>query len=79
MTAEQSPAADQDDRRRRTLVQVWSHPGYRSVLISLVLSGISVSSYVPLVSLFLVQTLHASDASVGLFTLTFLASPVRQA
>lgn len=59
-----------------SLGRVWMHPGYRSVLLSLVLSGISVSSYVPMLSLFLVQTLRASDSSIGLFTLTFLLSPV---
>lgn len=60
----------------RALTRVWAHRGYRSVLVSLVLSGISVSAYVPLVSLFLVRTLRADDASVGLFILTFLASPI---
>ena len=61
---------------RRSFARVWSHPGYRGVLFSLVLSGISVSSYVPLMSLFLVQTLRVSGGSVGLFALTSLASPV---
>lgn len=77
MIAKRPPGAGRDVRQKRTLLaQIWSHRGYRSVLISLVMSGVSVSSYVPLVSLFLVQTLRVGDASVGLFTLTFLASPV---
>ena len=67
---------DQGTVPRRSLTRVWAHPGYRGVLISLVLSGIAVSSYVPLLSLYLVQTLRASDSTVGLFTLTSLASPV---
>lgn len=70
MTHRQQPA------RRRSLAQVWSHPEYRSVLLVMVLSGVSVSSYVPLISLFLVQTLEVDDSSVGLFTLTFLAAPL---
>ncbi|GAB2591549.1 sugar efflux transporter [Microlunatus antarcticus] len=40
------------------------------------LSGISVSSYVPLMSLYLVQTLRVSEGVVGLFALTSLASPL---
>lgn len=61
---------------RRSFVRVWSHRCYRGVLFSLVLSGISVSSYVPLMSLYLVQTLRVSEGRVGLFALTSLASPV---
>ena len=61
---------------RRSFTRVWSHRGYRGVLLSLVLSGISVSSYVPLMSLYLVQTLRVSEGRVGLFALTSLASPV---
>ena len=61
---------------RRNFARVWSHRGYRGILFSLVLSGISVSSYVPLMSLYLVQTLRVSEGMVGLFALTSLASPV---
>ncbi|CAA9467738.1 MAG: hypothetical protein AVDCRST_MAG58-3691 [uncultured Rubrobacteraceae bacterium] len=57
-------------------MQVWRHQEYRSLLLIMVLSGLSVSSYVPLVTLFLVRTLGVGDTSVGLFTLTFLASPL---
>ena len=61
---------------RRSFARVWSHRGYRGVLLSLVLSGVSVSSYVPLLSLYLVQTLGVSEGTVGLFALTSLASPL---
>lgn len=61
---------------RTSFARVWSHRGYRGVFFSLVLSGISVSSYVPLMSLYLVQTLRVSEGAVGLFALTSLASPV---
>lgn len=61
---------------RASFARVWSHRGYRGVFVSLVLSGISVSSYVPLLSLYLVQTLRVSEGAVGLFALTSLASPV---
>ncbi|SEQ40807.1 MFS transporter [Microlunatus flavus] len=61
---------------RRAFGRAWSHRGYRGVLLSLVLSGVSVSAYVPLMSLYLVQTLRVSEGTVGLFALTSLASPV---
>lgn len=67
-----SPAA----APRRSFTRVWSHRGYRGILLSLVLSGISVSSFVPLMSLYLVHTLRVSEGTVGLFALTSLASPV---
>lgn len=60
----------------RTLTRVWQHPEYRALLLIKLLSGIAVSSYVPLISLFLVQTLGVDYAAVGLFTLTFLAAPI---
>ena len=61
---------------RLAFTRVWSYPEYRSLLLLMVLSGISISAFVPLVSLFLVQTLDVDDVALGLFTLTFLASPV---
>jgi SET family sugar efflux transporter-like MFS transporter len=67
---------DQRTVPKRSLARVWSHRGYRGILVSLVLSGISVSAYVPLMSLYLVQTLRAREGAVGLFALTSLSSPV---
>lgn len=55
--------------------RVWYHEEYRALLLVMVLSGVSVSSYVPLVALFLVESLGVSAATAGLFTLTFLAAP----
>ena len=49
---------------------------YRALLLTNVLAGVSVSGYIPLIPLFLVQTLGADEASVGLFMLTFAAAPI---
>lgn len=56
--------------------RVWFHREYRALVLVMLLAGISVSSYVPMLSLLLVKTLHVDNSAVGLFSLTFLASPV---
>ncbi len=55
---------------------MWRTPDYRALLVVNVLAGVSVSSYVPLISLFLVQTLGVDEPAVGLFMLTFVAAPL---
>ncbi len=62
------------DRPWFGLANVWSSRNYRPLLLTNVLAGVSVSSYIPLIPLFLVQTLGADAASVGLFMLTFAAA-----
>jgi len=61
---------------RATLAHVWSVREYRALGLVMVLAGMSVSSYLPLVTLFLVDELGASVSLAGLFTLTLLAAPV---
>ncbi len=66
-------------RRAAALVKgsflaTWSRKEYRALLLVMLLAGVSVSSYVPLVTLFLVEALGVGYASAGLFTLTFLAA-----
>ena len=48
---------------------------YRIFLVIMLLVGMSVSFGVPLITLFLTQTLGASDAAAGLFFLTSIAGP----
>ena len=55
---------------------MWSSRDYRALLLTNVLAGVSVSSYIPLIPLFLIQTLGADAAGVGLFMLTFAAAPI---
>lgn len=62
--------------RRRALTYVWRHRTYRVLFVAMVLTGVAVSSYIPLISLFLVRVLGVSDATIGLYALTGLAAPV---
>ncbi len=48
---------------------------YRIFLVIMLLVGMSVSFGIPLITLFLTQTLGASDATAGLFFLTSIAGP----
>ena len=58
-----------------TILLAWSTREYRLLSLAMLLVGSSVSSGVPLVTLFLTQRLGASDSLAGLFFLTALAGP----
>ncbi|MFI5960229.1 MFS transporter [Cryptosporangium sp. NPDC051539] len=51
-------------------------PLYRGATIALFLAGVGLSSAAPLMSLFLVEDLHASLTTAGLYALTNLAAPL---
>ncbi|MFG1925183.1 MFS transporter [Cryptosporangium sp. NPDC048952] len=51
-------------------------PLYRGATIALFLAGVGLSSAAPLMSLFLIDELHASLTTAGFFALTNLAAPL---
>jgi SET family sugar efflux transporter-like MFS transporter len=55
---------------------VWTSPLYRGATIALFLSGIGTSAAAPQITLFLVNDLHVSLTTAGLYYLTSLTAPV---
>jgi MFS transporter, SET family, sugar efflux transporter len=62
--------------RPSALRATWSSPLYRGATVALFLSGLGVSAAAPQIALFLVNDLHVSLATAGLFYLTNLTAPV---
>jgi SET family sugar efflux transporter-like MFS transporter len=54
---------------------VWASPLYRGATVALFLSGVGTSAAAPQITLFLVNDLHVSLTTAGLFYLTNLTSP----
>jgi SET family sugar efflux transporter-like MFS transporter len=55
---------------------VWNSPLYRSATAALFLSGLGISAAAPQITLFLVDDLHASLTTAGLYYLTNITAPV---
>ena len=55
---------------------VWNSPLYRGATVALFLSGLGVSAAAPQIALFLVDDLHASLSTAGLYYLTNITAPI---
>ena len=55
---------------------VWGSPLYRGATLALVLSGLGASAAAPQITLFLVDDLHVSLTTAGLYYLTSITAPV---
>ncbi|WP_225447806.1 MFS transporter [Streptacidiphilus sp. P02-A3a] len=55
---------------------VWASPLYRGATVALFLSGLGASAAAPQITLFLIQDLHVSLTTAGLYYLTSLTAPV---
>src|SRR6202453_706313 len=55
---------------------VWASPLYRGATITLFLSGLGTSAAAPQITLFLVNDLHVSLTTAGLFYLTNITAPL---
>jgi MFS transporter, SET family, sugar efflux transporter len=55
---------------------VWDSPLYRGATVALFLSGVGISAAAPQITLFLVEDLHASLTTAGLYYLTNITAPV---
>ena len=55
---------------------VWTSPLYRGATVSLFLSGLGTSAAAPQITLFLVNDLHVSLTTAGLYYLTNITAPV---
>jgi SET family sugar efflux transporter-like MFS transporter len=55
---------------------VWASPLYRGATVALFLSGLGTSAAAPQITLFLVNDLHVSLTSAGLFYLTNITAPL---
>jgi SET family sugar efflux transporter-like MFS transporter len=55
---------------------VWASPLYRGATIALFLSGLGISAAAPQITLFLVNDLHVSLTTAGLFYLTNITAPL---
>lgn len=55
---------------------VWRSPLYRGATVALFLSGLGASAAAPQITLFLVDDLHVSLATAGLYYLTSITAPV---
>jgi len=55
---------------------VWGSPLYRGATVALFLSGLGISAAAPQITMFLVDDLHVSLTTAGLYYLTSITSPV---
>lgn len=55
---------------------VWASPLYRGATVALFLSGLGTSAAAPQITLFLVEDLHVSLTTAGLFYLTNITAPL---
>src|SRR5258707_3995209 len=55
---------------------VWASPLYRGATVALFLSGLGTSAAAPQITLFLVNDLHVSLTTAGLFYLTNITAPL---
>ncbi len=63
-------------RQISALPVVWEKPEYRAFAISLFFAGVANSTSMPLVTLFLTNSLHVRASQVSLFFITALAGPI---
>ncbi|MFC1407826.1 MFS transporter [Streptacidiphilus sp. N1-12] len=59
-----------------TIRTVWGSPLYRGATLALFLSGLGTSAAAPQITLFLVDDLHVSLTTAGLYYLTSITAPV---
>lgn len=55
---------------------MWSKGDYRTLLVLMLVAGVSISSAIPLVTLFLTEGLGVGESVAGLFFLTSLGAPL---
>ena len=55
---------------------VWASPLYRGATVALFLSGLGTSAAAPQITLFLINDLHVSLTTAGLFYLTNITAPL---
>ncbi|MFJ2669305.1 MFS transporter [Streptomyces sp. NPDC087525] len=70
------PAADSVAGSPSAMRSVWSSPLYRGATVALFLSGLGASAAAPQITLFLVDDLHVSLTTAGLYYLTSITAPV---
>jgi hypothetical protein len=73
-----SPALAADDTATAPSAArtVWASPLYRGATLALFLSGLGTSAAAPQITLFLVDDLHVSLTTAGLYYLTNITAPV---
>jgi SET family sugar efflux transporter-like MFS transporter len=71
-----SPAVDTDAAGPSALRVTLASPLYRGATVALFLSGLGMSAAAPQIALFLVNDLHVSLTTAGLYYLTNLTAPV---
>jgi SET family sugar efflux transporter-like MFS transporter len=69
-------AADEIATAPSAMRSVWDSPLYRGATIALFLSGLGTSAAAPQITLFLVNDLHVSLTTAGLYYLTNLTAPI---
>jgi MFS transporter, SET family, sugar efflux transporter len=69
-------AAGEAATTRSAVRSVWASPLYRGATIALFLSGLGTSAAAPQITLFLVNDLHVSLTTAGLFYLTNITAPL---
>src|ERR1700691_5529678 len=69
-------AAGEAATTRSAVRSVWASPLYRGATIALFLSGLGTSAAAPQITLFLVNDLHVSLTTAGLFYLTNITAPI---
>jgi hypothetical protein len=68
-------AGDQIATAPSAIRSVWASPLYRGATFALFLSGLGTSAAAPKITLFLVNDLHVSLATTGLYYLTSISAP----
>src|ERR1700722_9907447 len=69
-------AAGEAATTRSAVRSVWASPLYRGATVTLFLSGLGTSAAAPQITLFLVNDLHVSLTTAGLFYLTNITAPL---
>ena len=69
-------AAAEDAPTSSAARSVWTSPLYRGATVALFLSGLGTSAAAPQITLFLVNDLHVSLTTAGLFYLTNITAPI---
>jgi SET family sugar efflux transporter-like MFS transporter len=75
MRVSPAPVIDQTGVAPSAIRLVWASPLYRGATLALFLSGLGTSAAAPQITLFLVNDLHVSLATAGLYYLTGISAP----
>ncbi|MBR7833379.1 MFS transporter [Actinospica durhamensis] len=76
MTSALAAAAEDAPTTSSAVRSVWTSPLYRGATVALFLSGLGTSAAAPQITLFLVNDLHVSLTTAGLFYLTNITAPI---